>query len=65
MDVKWFGNKYGLYIVRKEMFVSIRILRLKRDIFSLILSRSILLFYIWEILYLKIFNNGLSCDFIK
>lgn len=65
MDVKWFGNKYGLYIVRKEMFLSIRILRLKRDIFSLILSRSILLFYIWEILFLNIFNNGLSCNFIK
>lgn len=65
MDVKWFGNKYGLYNVRKEMFLSIRILRLKRDIFSLILSRSILLFYIWEILFLKIINNGLSCDFIK
>lgn len=65
MDVKWFGNKYGLYIVRKEMFLSIRILRLKRDIFSLILSRSILFFYIWEILFLKIINNGLSCDFIK
>lgn len=65
MDVKWFGNKYGLYIVRKEMFVSIWILRLKRDIFSLILSRSILLFYIWEILFLKIFYNGLSCNIIK
>lgn len=31
MDVKWFGNKYGLYIARKEMFLSIRILRLKRE----------------------------------
>lgn len=52
MDVKWFGNKYGLYIARKEMFLSIRILRLKRET-HLVWYQVEAYYFIYEKLYFQ------------
>lgn len=55
MDVKWFGNKYGLYIARKEMFLSIRILRLKRETHLVWYQVEAYYYFIYEKLYFQIF----------